>query len=659
MTPAASTPAQTTPAETARASRNPWWWVPSLYFSEGIPYVIVMTMSVVMYKRLGISNTDIALYTSWLYLPWVIKPLWSPFVDITRTKRFWVVTMQFLVSFALALVAFSVRGSAFFKCSLFLFWIMAFASATHDIAADGFYMLGLSKHEQAWWVGLRSTFYRTAMIVGSGLLVVLAGVLESKNGLPPVEIPVQASAKAPLVSSWDPATVKLPAQEGELRVLTQPNPLEIALTDRTAEEAKALIDQAKKWNQEHGFLQELVIAKKDKTKSWWSTHVGAALSKYVFDPLGRTWTAAVSEPLKGLLTAHFPREVKTQAPTAGNVGVVYLTLSKQPAPGQNVIVTCDREKHGIEYLGFAKGDKGFRLMEGERFVFNSSNWNQPAMAVIQLDPKLKSDTAVTFTTSSGNIPVAWSITLFFVAGLFLAFSCWHSIMLPRPASDGPVKTHHSLLGEFFATLGSFFQKPGVGLALAFILLYRFDEAQLGKVISPFLLDSREAGGLGLTTSQVGAAYGIFGILALTVGGLLGGFAAAKYGLKRMLPIMVATMYLPKLAYFFLSWTQPASFLLTCGAVATEQFGYGFGFTAFMLYMLLFADGPHKTAHFAICTGFMALGMMVPGMWSGWVADVVGYRHFFVWVLCSTLPGLFLAMLVNRRIDPEFGKKSSH
>src|SRR5512136_1403428 len=247
MTPAASSPAQSPPADTAHGSRGPWWWVPSLYFSQGIPYVIVMTMSVVMYKRLGISNTDIALYTSWLYLPWVIKPLWSPFVDITRTKRFWVVAMQFLVSFGLALVAFSVRGPAFFKWSLFLFWIMAFASATHDIAADGFYMLGLSKHEQVWWVGLRSTFYRTAMIVGSGLLVVLAGVLESKNGLPPVEIPVQASVNAPVVSTWDPAAVKLTARDGGLRVLVQPNPLEIALVGRSAEQAKAIINQAKAW----------------------------------------------------------------------------------------------------------------------------------------------------------------------------------------------------------------------------------------------------------------------------------------------------------------------------------------------------------------------------------------------------------------------------
>jgi PAT family beta-lactamase induction signal transducer AmpG len=242
-----------------------------------------------------------------------------------------------------------------------------------------------------------------------------------------------------------------------------------------------------------------------------------------------------------------------------------------------------------------------------------------------------------------------------VAGLFLAFSCWHSIMLPYPANDGPVVTHRSLLGEFFSTLGSFFQKPGVGMAVAFILLYRFDEAQLVKVISPFLLDGREAGGLGLTTSQVGLAYGTFGILALTCGGLLGGFLAARHGLKTMLPIMVCTMYLPKLVFVFLSFTQPENFLVTCGAVAVEQFGYGFGFTAFMLYLLYFADGPHKTAHYAICTGFMALGMMVPGMWSGWVADLVGYRHFFVWAIFSALPGFTLAILL--KVDPQFGKKA--
>jgi PAT family beta-lactamase induction signal transducer AmpG len=192
------------------------------------------------------------------------------------------------------------------------------------------------------------------------------------------------------------------------------------------------------------------------------------------------------------------------------------------------------------------------------------------------------------------------------------------------------------------------------MSVAFILLYRFDEAQLSKVIQPFLLDQRAAGGLHLSTKQVGLAYGTFGVAALLCGGLLGGFTAARFGLKRMLPIMVGTMYLPKLVFVFLSYALPTSFPAVCSAVAVEQFGYGFGFTAFMLYMLYFADGPHKTAHYAICTGFMALGMMIPGMWSGWLVDHIGYRHFFIWVICSALPGLTIALLL--RIDPQVGKK---
>jgi len=660
MTPASPSPVETKSSDAGRAGRSPWFWVPSLYFSQGIPYVIVMTMSVVMYKRLGVSNTDIALYTSWLYLPWVIKPLWSPFVDITRTKRFWVVAMQCLVSVALGLAAISARSAGFFKWSLLVFWIMAFASATHDIAADGFYMLSMSPHEQAWWVGLRSTFYRAAMIVGSGLLVVLAGVLESKNGLPPAEIRVLAANSSNLdAANFSPDTATAKAESAppaaEMKLVVRPDSLTIPITERSAEAAGGLIDEARQWNEEHGFTRKIEFAKKEGTQSWWTANISAPLSKNIFRPLGTVWTAAVSRPLESFLIAHFPKEARTKAPASGNVGVVYLSLSRPPAPGANAVVTFERRKRGIEYLGLAKGDKGFRLAEGERFVFDSTNWNQSARAVIQLDPKLKEEAGVIFLGSSGNIPLAWSITLFVVAGLFLAFCAWHSVMLPRPINDGPVLTGHSLMREFFATLGSFFRKPGVGMALAFILLYRFDEAQLVKVISPFLLDGREAGGLGLTTSQVGLVYGTFGILALTCGGLLGGFMAAKHGLKTMLPFMLGSMYLPKLAFIFLSFAQPENFLVICGAVAVEQFGYGFGFTAFMLYLLYFADGPHKTAHYAICTGFMALGMMIPGMWSGWLADLVGYKHFFVWVICSAIPGFTLALLL--KVDPEFGKKA--
>jgi len=452
--------------------------------------------------------------------------------------------------------------------------------------------------------------------------------------LPSVEIPVAAKAAAATGNAWDPASVRMPASDGELRLVVEPKSLDIALTARTAEEAKVVINQAKAWNRQHGFItEEKPEPAKPEGESWWKDNV--------------------SRPLGNFLQREFPKEVMTNAApaaTAGNVGVVYFALSKTPPEGREIAVNFGRKPRGIEYIGFGKGDKSFSLVEGERFVFNSTNWNQPAMAVIQLDPKLNGDRSVTFLTSSGNIPLAWSITLFVVAALFLAFSIWHSVMLPRPAADGPTATGKSFLAGFVSTLGSFFQKPGVLMAMAFILLYRFDEAQLVKIISPFLLDAREAGGLGL-------AYGTFGILALTCGGLLGGFMAAKHGLKKMMPIMVCSMYLPKLAFIFLSYAQPDNFLITCGAVAVEQFGYGFGFTAFMLYMLYFADGPHKTAHYAICTGFMAMGMMIPGMWSGWIADLVGYRHFFVWVICSAVPGFTIVMLLYRKVDPNFGKKA--
>jgi len=559
------------------ARRSPWLWVPSLYFSQGIPYVMVMTLSVIMYKRLGISNTDLALYTSWLYLPWVIKPLWSPLVDITRTKRGWIVTLQFLVAVALALVAFTIPGTNFFCGSLALFWLMAFASATHDIAADGFYMLGLSPHEQVWWVGLRSTFYRAAMIVGSGLLVVLAGELEERNGLPPVTVTVTAGDSPLLPALPNPATLHFPVASGPLHLLVQPANLEISCNPRSANQG-------------------------------------------------------------------------------GNVGQICFSLSQPPPAGKPVTVHFARQLSGLEKLGFNQGDHGFHLVTGDQFTFNATNWNQPAVAVIQLAPTVTAGTSVVFATTSGNLPLAWAITLFTVAGLFLAFSLWHTVMLPRPPGDGPVVTHRNWLAEFKATFGTFFAKPGLGLSLAFILLYRFDEAQLSKVISPFLLDGRAVGGLGLGTSQVGLIYGTFGILALTIGGLLGGFLAARHGLKKMLPWLVGAMYLPKLAFVFLSWVQPENLLVTGATVAVEQFGYGLGFTAFMLYLLYFARGPHQTAHYAICTGFMALGMMLPGMWSGWLADTLGYRHFFIWVIFSALPGLVLALQL--KIEPQFGKKSA-
>jgi PAT family beta-lactamase induction signal transducer AmpG len=424
---------------TKPATRNPWAWISTLYFAEGLPYVFVMTVSVIMYKRLEISNTDIALYTSWLYLPWVIKPLWSPIVDILKTKRYWIVVMQLVIGAALAGIAFTLPASKFFQYTIAFFWLMAFSSATHDIAADGFYMLGLSKHDQAFFVGIRNTFYRFAMLAGQGPLVILAGEMEKIAG-------------------------------------------------------------------------------------------------------------------------------------------------------------------------------------------DNNQW-------------------------------AWSITFFVFAALFLAFFIWHLFILPYPVSDvkRESKSMKQVVADFVETFVTFFKKDGIVLSLVFILIFRLGEAQLVKLATPFLLDDPTVGGLGLTTSNIGFVYGTAGMIALTLGGILGGIVVSRNGLKYWMLPMVFAMNLPNLMFVLLAFVQPESLWIITGSVVIEQFGYGFGFTAFMLYMIYVSDGKHKTAHYALCTGFMALGMMLPGMISGWIQEMIGYRYFFIWVMICTIPGFIIINYL--RYDPKFGMKN--
>jgi PAT family beta-lactamase induction signal transducer AmpG len=396
-------------------------------------------VSVVLYKNLGVSNAAIAFYTSWLYLPWVIKPLWSPVVDLLKTRRLWIWAMQLLLGAGLAGVALTIPAPHFFQLTLAFFWLLAFSSATHDIAADGFYMLALTEHDQAFFSGIRSTFYRVAMIGGQGGLVILAGTIHARTG------------------SFAPA---------------------------------------------------------------WS-------------------------------------------------------------------------------MAFALG-----------------------------------------------------------AGIFLCLGVYHRRLLPRPAFDKPgiAGPAQNFVAEFFKTFGTFFQKPKIVALLLFLLLYRLGEAQLVKMVQPFLLDPREQGGLGLTDGQVGLAYGTAGIIALMLGGLLGGFVVARHGLKFWLWPMLLAIHLPDAVFVWLAYAQPENVLVIGAGVAVEQFGYGFGFTAFMLYMIYIARGEHRTAHYAICTGFMALGMMLPGMWSGWLQEHIGYQHFFGWVLLATIPSFIVARLVP--LDSHFGKKAT-
>jgi len=610
--------------------QSPWSWIPTLYFAEGIPYVVAMTVAVIMYKRLGISNTDIALYTSWLYLPWVIKPFWSPFVDIIKTKRWWIVTMQLLIGAGLAGVAFLIPMPFFFQATLAVLWLIAFSSATHDIAADGFYMLALDSSEQSFFVGIRSTFYRLAMITGQGLLIIIAGSLETFTGLEPMQFTVQSSNTKQTEIVLTPHSYAVQASD-KMTFVAFPSNLVMNTNKITSDSLNKIKTFALAQNRTNGFVsgEEIATDKKNEHQSW--------------------WTQNVSMPLGNFIKTHFGEkrlDIAGSDGKVGNAGLVAVRLTKKPESGKTVVLNSS----------LAKGDKNISIISGDRFVFTEENWEKPAYLVVALDYKLKDDVTSNFKGISGNIKLAWSITFFILAGLFVLLFIYHRFILPRPTSDYSLVANSpkDVFREFGRTFTSFFKKPGVVLAIVFMLLYRLGEAMLVKMASPFLLDAREVGGLGLTTGQVGLVYGTVGVISLTLGGIIGGFAASRKGLKYWIWPMALSITLPHLTFLYLSLFTPESFVLINISVALEQFGYGFGFTAYMLYMIYFADGEHKTAHYAICTGFMALGMMLPGMIAGWLQDLLGYNHFFIWVMICAIPTL--AVIPFLKIDKSYGKK---
>mgnify|MGYP001549204949 FL=1 len=426
---------------------KPWYWIPVLNFASGLPYAIIISVSVILYKNLGINNEDIGIYTSLLYLPWVIKPLWSPFIDLYSTKRKWFLSMQLLISLAFLIVGLTIPLSNFFVISLAIFWVAAFASASNDVASDGFYMLALEKEQQSFFLGIRSTFYRLSMLTGNGLIVVIAGYLEQEYG--------------------------------------------------------------------------------DKQKAW-------------------SYTMIV-------------------------VGLIMTVIT----------------------------------------IYNYFT-----------TPKIEVETAETKITETNS-----------------AVS----------------KTEWVPNKSFTAVFASFFQKKQIGIALAFILLFRLGESQLLKMLTPFLIDPITAGGMGLTTQDVGVIYGTFGVLALTVGGILGGIVISRDGLGKWMLPMILAMHLPIIGFILLSHFHPSSVYYVYVTVIAEQFGYGFGFAAFMMYLIYLADGESKTSHYSIATGFMALGMMVPGMLSGYIQEYLGYGNFFIWVFIATIPGLILSRFLIFPTD--FGKKT--
>lgn len=626
-----------------KSKRSPWAWIPTLYFAQGLPYVAVMTISVIMYKRLGISNTDIALYTGWLYLPWVIKPFWSPFVDIIRTKRWWTLTMQWLIAFALAGIAFSIPTPFFFQLTLAIFWLVGFTSATHDIAADGFYMLALTEHEQSLYVGIRSTFYRVSTVVGQGLLVVLAGAIETGTGLDAVKLGVDVDPyvvwEAPVMADL---ALQNPAEPAEMNFFTGNDtkavavkaPVSVTAADGTempfGAYAAMMRDSVRRSNEANGFTAAAAPA------------ASAAAATASVDEGPGAFTRWVAET--------FGEERESAGETVANTFAIRgVRLATRPEPGQEIIVN----------MSHTSGDAGIRLLEGERLMFNADNWDRTAWVYYDIDHKIKQATTAGFEGASGNIPMAWLVVFAVLSAFFLAVAMYHSWALPRPEADtrdhGTKRTASDIFREFFETFRSFFAKKQIWVAVAFMLLYRLPEAQLVKLINPFLLDTIDKGGLGLSTGEVGFVYGTVGIIGLTIGGIIGGIVAARGGLKKWLWPMAWSMSLTCLTFVYLSYWPTHSLLTINICVFIEQFGYGFGFTAYMLYLIYFSEGEHKTAHYAICTGFMALGMMIPGMAAGWLQETIGYRHFFVWTMICCVATIGVCGFL--KIDPNFGKKT--
>ncbi|MCX7626611.1 MAG: hypothetical protein N2Z21_10455 [Candidatus Sumerlaeaceae bacterium] len=641
-----------TAADAQYPSMSGWWWVPTLYFAQGIPYVIVTQVSVPLYKRFGVSNADIAWYTSLLGLAWVVKPLWGPLVDMYWTKRKWVLLTQALMALGLIGVSAILPSPAplWWYGSLAIFALMSFASATHDIAADGYYMLALDPHRQALFNGLRSTFWRLSMIIGTGVLVIIAGVVESNSGPTPVIAGISAvpkgaprdvAPKPPLKQSGDFAVVMPPTEPVEAGT-TAPMKLYLAKVPEND--------------------TTMVVSVSVKPSKWW----------YFFFPVGdeanvqveggdrlefgpQNWNVPQTVTIK--VHKNLPKPIVADlriaagniplawATCIGVVGIVYLLLWLY-----HTLITPKPQ------LDMVRSPAGASFWRSAFWLFVAVGVPAVLYYLIfeALHPRLVKGLLDTAKQKDPNWKGLISFVTFSVIVGAVAILSFIPVLRKTFSNLFHMCAVKSGIG-FDEVFASFFRKKGIGRMLAFLLLYRLADAMLVKMITPFMFDPPEKGGLGLSTAQVGFAYGTIGVFGLLLGGIAGSVYAAAYGLKAVRPVMVLMMNVPIILFVILAKFQPA-FHYVMGFVFIEQFGYGFGFSFYMLYMLFIAgQGEHKTSHYALCTGFMALSFMIPGMVAGIIQELLGhYYEFFLLVLA--LSSLSFLVTFIAPVDPEFGKK---
>ncbi len=611
--------------------------------------MLVMVVSTIMYTRLGASLSEIGFWTSILGFAWVIKPLWGPLVDMYWTKRRWAILMQILIGVLLGVVALTLQGSYWWTASLFALAIVALFSATHDIAADGFYMDALNEKQQSFFVGIRSTFYRLAMIFGQGILLIVAGVIEQRTGPQPSELMVSAAPATLTTKALTPSS----AAEGFVRFEPAVQKLDAGTT------AAVLVSLVKQPTTTRTVTLRRVASSFMSELFPFGTEQQVALEDKKYEVLkfnASNWNV----PQEVVLKADANLKGEINVPFRANSGNIPLTwgicfggigalmlgfglfhlfaLPKPESDGASITPSTPF----IQALGVMALVVAVPVVLYTIFFYGINSAVTAAAKSIFGDVLPFKDTLLTFVTIGIIVLLGW--VLLRTQGVR---------KLAGQGFSSAARISHVPFDTVFA---SFFAKPGIVRMVAFLLLFRLGEALLVKMSGPFLIKPVAEGGIGLSSAQYGLAYGTVGIVAMTIGGILGGIFASRHGLKRWILPMCLAINLPDLFYVYLAYYQPPEFWKVCAAVAGESFGYGFGFTAYMLYMLYIAgDGEHKTSHFALCTGFMALGMMLPGMISGDLAEWLGWPMFFVVVCLATIPGFLMLPVIP--LDREFGRRS--
>lgn len=622
-------------------AKSPWRFVPSLYFIEGVPYSVVMILSIIMYKRLGVANSTIAFWTSILNLPWVFKPLWSPLVDMYWTKRGWIWWMQILLAATFGLLAFGVNLSCFFVATISVLSSVAILSATHDIAADGFYIHALDSHNQALFSGIRNTFYRISMIFCQGVLVIAAGYLESHTGLGSrlMEASVVDSSRI------THQTLAAPQSQHEIVLNTtsltvtpgKSSKVEIKLASPPAKDKAVNVTFGRKSGSKLIVADENSMRFKFNSKNWQTPQfaVVKALPEAKPGSTAQFRICAGNIPLSWSLVLGF-------------LGLFTLCLGIYHRFALPFPKTDTETKTGIG--GFIKSVFVLAVAVGIpavalKYLFSASAGIMGKIqSLLPAHLQTAANIKLVLTLAQIALPILLVYAIFKIAAVR---SKTHAAIAFMTQKSG------LCFDEVFM---SFFKKPQIKTLIAFLLLYRLAEAQLTRIAAPFMLDAQEKGGLALDTAQIGFIYGGVGLFALLAGGILGGILVSRSGLKKWLYFMWAAINVPDAVYLYMAHAQPADTSIISACVAVEQFGYGMGFTGYMIYMLYIAgSGQWKVAHYAICTGFMALGMMLPGMVSGYIQEMLGYKVFFAWVLICTLPALWVIGKIP--LDKTFGTKA--